>query len=515
MRSNHPHPFFTLTLLGLLLSGSAAAAEPRLDPAALDAIVNDALKAWHAPGMAVAVVRGDEVVYLKGFGVRERGGTEPVTPDTVFGIGSCTKAFTATAIGLLVEEGKMAWDDPVRKHVPTFRLADPLADRDVTLRDLLCHRTGLAAHDHLWLRAPWPLEESVRRMAYLEPASSFRSKYEYNNLCYLVAGFAISSAAKQPWNEFVQQRLLDPLGMGGAVFTKGAALKAPDHATPHRHNGNFEPEVMPWYDDDRQIRASGSIKAGVRDLSKWLRLQLNGGVFDGKRVVAASTLAETHRPQMVVPLDPDAAKTADTTQMSYGLGWAIADYRGHHLLSHGGAVDGFRAHLMLFPKDRLGIMLLTNVEEKLVVSATGNALADQLLGLDKKDWNAHYLDQRARQQAGRKALLDKLAASRQPGTKPSRPPAAYAGRYEDPAYGVARVEADGDRLVLHWSSYNTKLRHFHYDTFTVEEERFAADPVSFSLGADGEVQTLRFLGRTFKRVKTEGRGEVSGDRRGS
>jgi CubicO group peptidase (beta-lactamase class C family) len=505
MRTAHLGSFFILSLLGLLLFVSAGFAQQPLDTAALDAIANDALQAWHAPGLAVAVVRNDEVVYLKGFGVRERGGKEPVTPDTIFGIGSCTKAFTATAIGVLVEDGKMAWDDPVRKHVPTFRLADPLADRDVTLRDLLCHRTGLASHDHLWLRAPWPLEESVRRMAFLEPTHSFRSKYEYNNLCYLVAGFAITSAAKQPWNEFVQRRLFEPLGMSGAVFTKGEALKARDHATPHRHNANFEPEVMPWYDDDRQIRASGSIKAGVRDLSKWLRLQLGDGVLDGKRVVPAAVLGETHRPQMVVPLDPDAAKHADTTQMSYGLGWAITDYRGHHLLSHGGAVDGFRARLLLFPKDRLGIMLLTNVEEMRVVSAVGNTLADQLLGLSRKDWNAHYLDQRKTAEAARKARADRLAASRQPGTKPSRSADAYAGSYQDAAYGIAKIEADGGGLVLHWSSYKTKLRHFHYDTFTVEEERLAGDPVSFTLGADGEVRTMRFLGRTFKRVnaKTE------------
>jgi CubicO group peptidase (beta-lactamase class C family) len=338
-------------------------------------------------------------------------------------------------------------------------------------------------------------------MASLEPASSFRSKYEYNNLCYLVAGFAITSAAKQPWNEFVQKRLFEPLGMRGAVFTKGDALKAADHATPHRHNAKFEPEVMPWYDDDRQIRASGSIKTSVRDLSKWLRLQLNDGVLDGKRIVPAAVLAETHRPQMVMPLDPDAAQHADTTQMSYGLGWRISDYRGHHLLEHGGAVDGFRARLLLFPKDRLGIMLLTNVEEMRVVSAVGNNLADQLLGLSRKDWNAHYLDQFKSAEAARKARVARLAASRQPGTKPSRSTDAYAGSYQDPAYGVARIEVDGGGLVLSWSSYKTKLRHYHYDTFTVEEERLADNPVSFTLGADGEVQTLRFLGRTFKRVK--------------
>ena len=237
----------------------------------------------------------------------------------------------------------MDWDDPVRKHLPTFRLADPLADRDVTLRDLLCHRTGLAAHDLLWRYAPWDLEESVRRMAHLEPSHSFRSAYEYNNLGYIAAGLAVGSASKSTWREDVQKRLLDPLGMTGAVFTRSEALKAPDHASPHRRNADGKIEVIPWYNDDDQVRASGSIKAGVRDLGRWLRFQLAGGVLDGKRDVSASALAETHAPQIVMPLDRELARMTETTQMSYGLGWRISDYRGRPLWDHGGAVDGFRA----------------------------------------------------------------------------------------------------------------------------------------------------------------------------
>ena len=208
MRTSVPVLCRGLALAALLLAAppvSAAAPEA----AALDAVVADALRAWDAPGMAVAVVRDDKVVYLKGAGLRERGKAEAVTPDTLFAIGSCTKAFTATALAVLVDEGKAAWDDPVRRHVPTFRLSDPLADRAVTLRDLLCHRTGLARHDLLWYRAPWPAEESVRRMAWLDQRHSFRAAYEYNNLAYLAAGRAVAGAAKEPWHEFVRRRRPD------------------------------------------------------------------------------------------------------------------------------------------------------------------------------------------------------------------------------------------------------------------------------------------------------------------
>ena len=330
-------------LLLLVLPSPRAVAAPA-DTAAFDAILDGALKTWRTPGVAAVIVRDDEVIYLKGAGVRERGKDDPVTPETLFGIGSLTKAFTATAVAQLVDDGAMNWDDPVRKHLPAFRLADPLADRDVTLRDLLCHRTGLVRHDLLWRYAPWSLEESVRRMAYLKPSHSFRSVYEYNNLGYIAAGLAVGSASKSSWREDVQKRLLDPLGMTGAVFTRSAVLKAADHASPHRRNADDKIEVLSWYNDDDQVRGSGSIKAGVRDLGRWLRFQLAGGVLDGKRYVSASALAETHAPQIVMPLDHELARLTETTQMSYGFGWRISDYRGKPLWDHGGAVDGFRPH---------------------------------------------------------------------------------------------------------------------------------------------------------------------------
>jgi CubicO group peptidase (beta-lactamase class C family) len=490
-----------LAVAALFLAPRASAA-PEL--AAVDAIVADALRAWDAPGVAVAVVRDDRVVYLKGAGVRERGKAEAVTPDTLFAVGSCTKAFTAMALAVLVDEGKAAWDDPVRKHVPTFRLADPLADREVTLRDLLCHRTGLARHDLLWYRAPWPVEESVRRMAFLDQRHSFRAAYEYNNLAYLAAGLAVASAAKGPWHEFVRKRLFTPLGMKGAVFTRSDALKA-DHATPHRRGPDGKAEPMEWYPDDKQIRASGSIKAGVRDLSQWVRMQLAGGTLDGQRVVSEGALAETHTPQVVVPLTRARARATGATQVSYGLGWQVSDYRGHHALEHGGAVDGFRARIVLLPKDRAGVVLLTNLEEAEIVQAAGNAVLDHLLGLPKKDWNAHFLRQRDEAESARKERLRKRLAARQPGTKPSRELDAYAGAYAGPAYGTVTVKQEGDSLALTWSSFRVPLKHFHYDTFIVPQQkergpdRLSDEMAVFALDDEGEVKALHFLGRKFTR----------------
>jgi CubicO group peptidase (beta-lactamase class C family) len=463
---------------------------------------------WNAPGIAAAVIRDDKLVSLNGVGVCELGSDKLVTADTLFGIGSCTKAFTATALAILVADGKANWDDPVRQHLPWFRLDDPLADRDVRLCDLLCHRIGLAAHDLLWYGAPWNIEESVRRMAFLERSSSFRSRYEYNNLAYFTAGLAIEAIAKQPWQTFVQERLFKPLQMEKVVFTSGDAQRASDHATPHGHDISGKVRVISWYSDDKQIRASGSIKASVRDLSQWLRLQLANGKLDGKQVVPTAALEETHTPRIPVPLSA-ADRAAGTTQSSYALGWHIRDYRGHAIHEHGGAVKGFRARIVLVPCKKLGFVLLTNLEDMGIVQAAGNNLLDHFLGLEKKDWNDFFEKEHRKAKAAEKERLDKFLKGQVRGTK-AKELDLYVGTYSEPAYGIVRIERKSDALLLKWSSYQLPLAHFHYDTFLtptkdvqflLAEADLRAQTVVFEMNENAEISTLRFLGRKFTRDK--------------
>jgi CubicO group peptidase (beta-lactamase class C family) len=485
-----------------------AAAEPA--DAAIDEILHQAREFWHAPGIAAAVVRDDKIVYLNGHGVRELGSDKPVTPDTLFAIGSCTKAFTATALALLVEEGKADWDDPVRKHLPWFRLNDPLADHDVRLHDLLCHRIGLAAHDLLWYGAPWKIEESVRRMAFLQRSTSFRSTYEYNNLAYLAAGLVIEAIAKQPWHQFVQKRLFKPLHMKDAVFTSGEAQKAEDHASPHGHDADGKVKALSWYRDDAQIRASGSIKTSVRDLSQWLRLQLAQGKIDGNEVISAASLEQTHTPRIPVPLSA-AERAAGATQASYALGWHISDYRGHPVYQHAGAVKGFRARIILVPRKKLGLVVLTNLEDMEIVQAAGNQLLDHLLGLEKMDWNAFFTEEHRKAKAAEKERLKKLLDGQVHVTK-AKDLDLYVGTYSEPAYGKVEIKRRGDTLWLKWSSYQIPLEHFHYDTFLtptknlqflLAEADLRAQPVVFEMNEDAEMSVLRFLGRRFQRDKAK------------
>jgi CubicO group peptidase (beta-lactamase class C family) len=469
--------------------------------AGIDALMQEALQVWQVPGASVAVVQGDEVVYLKGFGVREQGRDGPVTPETLFAIGSTTKAITTTAMAMLVDDGKMGWDDPVRKHLPSFRLSDPLSDENVTLRDLVCHRTGLSRHDMLWYGSPWGREEIIRRIGQVKLDKSFRSTYQYQNIMYLTAGLAVGAASNSTWEEFVQERILDPLGMTGANFSTTVAEKASDHATPHRKKEE-KIEVIPWRNLDNCAPA-GSINAGVRDMSRWVRFQLGGGTFEGKPLLSAANLAETHTSQMVMRMDDNQKSLLpETTQVSYGLGWAVSDYRGHLLISHGGGIDGFRATVQLAPRARLGLVVLANLGGTAMPEAVANNLLDLLLGLPRKDWNALLMEQVKKAEAEGKTREKEREEKRHKETNPSRELAAYTGAYEEPAYGTASISLENGALQLQWSNFHSRLEHFHFDTFVAKNENpIENQQITFALGADGDVATMVFLEQHFKKVK--------------
>jgi CubicO group peptidase (beta-lactamase class C family) len=473
-----------------------------IDSASVDALVQDSLKAWRVPGVSVAIVQGDEVTYLKGAGVKEAAGARPVTPDTVFAIGSTTKAFTTAAMAILVDEGKMNWDDPVRQHVPFFRLSDPLADQNVSLRDIVCHRTGLSRNDMLWYASPWGRDEIIRKIGFVRLSRPFRYTYQYQNIMFLTAGQAVGLAAKTTWEDFIQRRLFDPLGMSGSNFSTTAAEAAADHATPHRKNKQDVVEAIAWRNIDN-VGPAGSINSSAHDLAKWVRLHLGDGTFEGRRIVSGTNLAETRTPQMVIRLEgPARAFNPDTDLMSYGMGWVIQDYRGNTIVSHGGAIDGFRARIVLVPKAKAGIVVLSNLGQTQMPEALSNGIVDLLLGLPKKDWNGYLIEQVKKMENEQKAREREREEKRHKGTRPSRELAAYAGAYEDPGYGKVTVSLEDRSLFVQWSTFKSRLDHYHFDTFSAAgDNALEGEQVVFVLGSDGEVSGLGFLGVDFKRPK--------------
>ena len=451
------------------------------------------MQAWGVPGAAIAIVRGDKVEYAKGYGFRESGKDSRVTTDTTFAIGSTTKAFTAAAIAMLVDEGKMAWDDPVRKHIPWFHLYDPAADQLVTIRDLLSHRTGLSRNDLLWYASPWDREELIRRLAYVKPSRPFRAAWQYNNLMFLTAGYAVGRVADTSWEGFVQRRIFDPLAMKTATFHVEDAQKQADHATGHALR-QVKAVAVPWRNIDN-IGPAGSINASVNDLASWVRLQLNGGVFNGKRLISAANLAEMHTPQMAMrPDDWGRSWNPETRQMTYGLAWTIHDYRGRHIVSHGGAIDGFRANITLVPDEKLGIVVLSNLGQENMPEALRWTLIDIAAGLTRRDWDSELRAHFKAESDEAQAAARKVQESRKSDTKPSLPLAQYAGEYFDAGYGTVKIAEEKGRLLISWSSVSGALEHFHFDTF-----RGPGSTVQFRLSADANVQSLTFQGVDFIR----------------
>ncbi len=491
-----------MRVLTLLLLSAIALGAQTIDTAALDAAVEKTRATFQAPGIAVGLVRGDEVIYLKGFGVKRLGGSDAVTPDTRFALASTTKAFVSAAAAILVDEGKMQWDDHPGRHLAGFRLNDAHANTLVTMRDLFAHRTGLSRNDPLWYSTGWTRGEILRHVAEVPLSKPFRSVWQYQNMMFMAAGEAVGQASGATWELTLGSRILNPLGMNNTGFNAADAQRAADVASPHAAEHGVVKEI-PWR-DAANIGSAGSMNSSARDMTKWLRLHIGGGVFDGQRIVSEKSLGETHSPQMVVRDEPPWAElNPETNLRSYGMGWFVQDYRGRQLVSHGGSIDGFRAQAGFLPKEQLGFVILTNVNVASVVEALRYALLDILLNAPepRRDWAALYktvLDRQEREADAKKA--DRLA-QRVAGTRPSLTLADYAGDYDNAGYGVARVSALAGGLQLEWGTWKLVLGHWHFDMFQTKDDGTsqANTAVQFTLNAEGQADSLRFLDQTFRR----------------
>jgi CubicO group peptidase (beta-lactamase class C family) len=468
----------------------------QLDAAAVDVLVEEARKAWDVPGVAVVIATPERVLWLKGYGRRDVAADQPVTPDTIFPLASCSKAFTTTLAAMLVGEGKLGWDDPVRKYLPDFHLSDPSADAVVNVRDLMCHRTGVGSNDFLWYRAPWPPAEIVRRTCQMPLENPFRTAFRYQSAMYTAAGFAVAKAGGDSWESLVTRRIFEPLGMKSARCVTPTPEQAPDRATPYKAGRDGKLRPVGWY-IQTVPNPAGSVHVSARDLGAWLRLQIGDGTFAGRRLLPAELLATTHLPQMVIPMDETIrAANPDTVQMSYGLAWVIQDYRGHELVSHGGVIDGFRAQITLLPRDAFALAILSNRHQTRLNLALSNTLVDRLLGLPSRDWNDHFQQLEKRADEAKREARVKRDAEREPGPPP-HPLSAYAGEYEHPAYGRAEVRVVGETLQWRWSSFQGELAHHHGDVFELGNESLGDPLITFRVDGQGKVVGFAFLNLTF------------------
>ncbi|MGD0771275.1 MAG: serine hydrolase [Candidatus Solibacter sp.] len=486
----------------------------------VDTVVERARKEFDVPGIAVAIVKDGSVVLAKGYGVRRQGESAPVTAQSLFRIASNTKAFTAAALAMLVDQRRIAWDDPVTQHMPGFQLYDPYVTREMTIRDLLTHRSGLGlGAGDLMFFPPGDLgrDDIIKRLRFIKPATSFRSAYAYDNLLYIVAGQLIPAITGQTWDEFVRARIFTPLGMTN-TFTDVAALKkGKDVATPHNAlSGKLEP--LPQEDMDTSAPA-GAIISCVEDLAKWMIVQLNGGTLGAAgtagpavtagpagrtpRLFSPAQAKEMWSAQTILPIEelpkdaPAAFAAIQPNFHAYGLGWGLSDYRGKRLVGHTGGLSGYVSRTALVPELKLGIVILTNQEETAAHTAIANTIVDHYLGVPDADWVAAYSARLKSQRAEGEEAVKKAAGQRNPNTKPALPLTAYAGRYRDAWYGDIRIEEHDGKLSIyftHTPDLAGDLEHWQYDTFVARWKNRTLDAdayVTFSLKPDGSIDEMR------------------------
>ena len=488
-----------LLAVGVCLSVSAAARQDRF--AGLDAYAAKSAKDWKVPGLAVAVMHDGKVVLSKGYGVRELGRTEAVDEHTLFAVGSTTKAMTAALVGMLVDEKKLAWDDPVLKHLPSFQLKDPAVTRELTVRDLLTHRGGLGNADFLWYGQNNSTSQILQRVSLLEPAYSLRSRFIYQNVMYAVAGQVIEAVSGRPWTEMIRTRIFEPIGMGGSVATLSLVPQGANVAAPHYEIDGVVKVIENMAVDS--VAPAGSVWSSVHDMAKWLQFLLDGGVVSGKRLLSERTAAELFRPQTVVPdtMYP-TTRLVKPHWMTYALGWFQQDYHGRAVDFHTGSIDGMVAIAGLIRDEKLGVFVLGNLDHAEVRHALMYSVFDRAAGKPGLDWSAElqklYGENQQRNAQGAKRIESQRVA----GTSPSVPLNAFAGTYSDALRGDIEVIADGNTLRIKHGTFAGALEHWHYNTFRARwSATWRGSPlVNFTLGAaGGRPDSLEMSGGRFLR----------------
>jgi CubicO group peptidase (beta-lactamase class C family) len=477
------------------------AAQPAL--AGLDAYVHGAMAQWKVPGLAVAVVKDGHVVLARGFGVRELGKRGSVDADTLFDIGSNTKAFTAAALGTLVAAGKLEWDDPVLDHVPGFRLESPYVTQQITLRDLLAHRSGYCDPFAMWYFSDDTTANVIARLRYQQPSYGFRAHFCYDNAMYLVASTFVPAISGTSWNGYVASHLFAPLDMTRTVSTAAAVAAASDVASPHGEVDGAVQPIKPYWPNNMDVFAAvGGINSSANDMSHWLIMLLADGRYDGRKVLDPAIVQAMETPQALIEKDSDLAgwlrtQTPDSRFYTYGLGFFLQDYGGHRLVWHAGDIDGMASALALVPDEHLGVVVLSNMNQNRAPEGVVFEVLQDYLGLAHRDVSRAMYAFLTKEKAQSEATTRKLAAARRPGTGPPLPIAKYAGSYSDPYYGTAAVSAEDGHLVLRLGNpmFVGDLEHWNGDTFHVRwRYRFYGDTyVTFDVDALGEPTRLSLL----------------------
>lgn len=461
-------------------------------PENFDVWVESGRKDWKIPGMAVGIVKNGEVIYAKGFGEKRLGSGEKVDANTIFSIASVSKNITAAALGILVDEGKIDWDDKIVRHIPWFQLKDPWVTQEITIRDALTHQVGLGRilGNRLQFMTNSSRDSVLYHMRYMELEKPFRADFVYNNVMYSLAGQVIEYADGRTWDAFLKERLFDPLDMSSSTTSITQLKDSDNQAYPHQEIDGEVVSIQRRNWDN--AGPAGGVNSTINDLTKWMLMQLGEpGSYNGKTIVSTQQMHQIQSPQKALRPTEESASRG-----SYGFGWNISDYKGKRVLNHGGATDGFNTAMYLIPELELGIIVVGNN-----FNTFGNALAyhvlDANLGIAEVDWHDRYLQNYKSAYQNATKARNAIHDARVSHTKPSLGLEDYVGTYTSKGYGKVEVKKEGNGLSLHfWDTQGLEavLEHWHYDTFRAvwknraQREEF----MQFHLGKDGKVEALDF-----------------------
>jgi CubicO group peptidase (beta-lactamase class C family) len=471
-----------LRKFALFLAASAMATAQNLT--GFDNYANQALRDWKCDGFAIAVVQDGKVILSKGYGLRDVKKNLPVTEKTLFAIGSSTKSFTVTAMGTLVDQGKLDWDKPVRDYLPDFKVYDAFATERMTPRDLVTHRSGLPRHDLMWYNSPFSRQELFERLRFLEPNKDFRTTFQYQNLMFMTAGYLTGHVAGSTWEQLVKKSIFDPLGMGSSNFSVTDSQKTADFSRGYHVLDDVSVE-MPFRNIDA-IGPAGSINSNIEDMTKYVMMHL----AKGKGVISAANETQMMIPQMAIATPSPDKELGD---LAYGMGFFVTSYRGHKFVHHGGNIDGFTALVAFLPQENIGLVILSNQNGSPLPAVVAYNVWDRLLGLDQVDWTARVKQQRAMTKASEQEAKQKGYTTQHTGTRPSHELSEYAGEYEHPGYGIVKIEQAGGALKLDYHGLGGVLTHFHYDVFEVPKDDanpFSQEKVQFHTNLAGDVDSL-------------------------
>ena len=466
--------------------------------AGLDTAFNRILKDWKAIGFAIAVVEKNKIVYSRGAGFRDLEKKLPVTPNTLFAIGSCTKAFTSSLIGLLQKDGKIDYDKPVRDYLPELKFFNDAMNNNITVRDMMCHRTGLPRHDYSWYSFPTTRDSLIYRIRFLEPTAAVREKWQYNNFMFTAQGVIAEKLFSKPWEQLVKEKIFDSLGMSTSNFSVKDMAKSSDASIGYEVRKDSIIKKMDYYNIDG-MGPAGSINSSVNEMANWVITWINGGKFKGKEILPSQYVSEATSSQMVSGGGIPDKENPDIHFSTYGFGWSISSYRGHYRVQHGGNIDGFSALTCFFPSDSIGIIVLSNQNGSTVPGIVRNILADRMLNLQRKDWNNFQKKADAKAKADAKESEKNKTAAAKINAPLTHALKDYEGFYTNPGYGTMDIAIKNDSLFANLKTTTFWLRHFRYDIF----ELFDADKedgidttsgsgtaVRFQMNKAGEIETL-------------------------